>query len=89
MKTPNIATKGFLVTPSDSADLSADSANTTDSQKYCVLHVGTGGTLKVDTEGGSTITLTVGSGFIPISVKRVYSTGTTATPITALYDKVY
>jgi hypothetical protein len=87
MKNVYIAKAGFLVTPSDSADLAADAANT-ELVRNCVLHVGVGGTLKVTTEGGSTLTLTVGSGFLPISVRRVYATGTSATPITALYDDV-
>ena len=86
MKNPHIARAGFLVTPSDSADLSADSANT-ENQPNCVLHIGGSGALKVTTEGGSTLTFTaVGSGFFPVSVKRVFSTGTTATSIHALYD---
>lgn len=66
------------VTPSDDNDLSAKPAS---------LYVGTGGDVKVDMALGDTVTFTnVQSGtFMPIKVKRVYSTGTTASDITALY----
>jgi hypothetical protein len=53
----------------------------------CVLYVGTGGTLKVRTAGGNEVTLVgVAAGtFIPIQVVRVFSTGTSATNILALW----
>ena len=46
----------------------------------CVLYVGTAGNIRVLTIGGDTVTFTaVPAGtFIPVSVKRVYSTGTVA-----------
>ncbi len=69
---------GAAVTPNDSADLANFAA---------ALFVGGAGAVKVDTVGGSTLTLTgVAAGsLLPIRVKRVYSTGTTATNIAALW----
>lgn len=61
------------VTPSDSADLT----------NYGILYCTTGGDVKVDLGGSGTATYVVGDGeFLPIIVKRVYDTGTSATGIT-------
>lgn len=68
---PNIA----AVTPNDAADLT----NTG------ILLIGTGGTLKIDTVSGLTVSLTVPNGYFYVKVKRVYSTGTAATGISVLY----
>lgn len=66
------------VTKSDSTDL----ANTARS-----LFVGTGGDVKVTTAGGSEVTFGgVPSGAIlPVRVKRVWSTGTNAANIVAIW----
>ena len=50
------------------------------------LFIGTGGNVKVDLESGSTLTFyNVFDGtFLPISVKKVYKTGTTASNILSL-----
>jgi hypothetical protein len=52
-----------------------------------VLFVGTGGTLAITTVGGDTVQLTnvANASFIPIMVKCVQSTGTTASGIIALW----
>ena len=65
------------VTPSDSADIRPTRG----------LFVGAAGNIKVDMALGTTLTFTgVQAGSIlPIQVKRVYSTDTTATDIVALY----
>lgn len=65
------------VTPNDSTDLT----------KPSILYVGVGGDVTVDMSGeGTNITFTaVTAGFLPVEVTRVYSTGTTATNIVALY----
>lgn len=65
------------VTPNDSTDITPGDQ---------VLYVGTGGNVKVTTADGSTVTFTnVPSGAIlPVSVRRVFSTGTTATGIIAI-----
>ena len=52
-----------------------------------VLYVGVGGDVRVDTAGGDDVTfvgLLAGS-FVPVQVKKVYSTNTTATNIVALW----
>ena len=67
------------VTPADGADL----ANAT-----TALFVGGAGAVKVDMVGGTTaVTLTgvLAGSVLPLRVSRVYSTGTTATNIVALY----
>lgn len=68
-----------VVTPNDSADL------TTVPTKG--IYVGVTGDLKVTLNDGSTVTFTsLSSGVIhPLSVKRVWATGTTATSILAVY----
>ena len=66
------------VTPSDSGVISPVARG---------LYIGGAGAVKVDTEGGTAVTFsgaTAGS-ILPVKVKRVYSTGTTATNIVALY----
>ena len=72
------ATRAFAITSSDTADLAVNTRG---------LYVGGAGNVKVDTLGGDTVTFTgLASGVIhPISVKRVYSTLTTATTIIGVY----
>lgn len=65
------------VTPSDSTDLPGGTC--------WQLIIGTGGTLKITDSAGNTETLTVPAGRLPVKAKRVWSTGTSATGITALY----
>lgn len=65
------------VTPSDSVDL--------DPWPYALM-IGGSGDLKVTTRGGGTVTLTaVPAGLLPLRVRRVWATGTTATDISALW----
>lgn len=71
-----IARNASPVVVSDTADLPGAST--------CGLLVAVGGTLTVSTLGGGVTTLTVPAGWIPIVATRVWSTGTTATGITAL-----
>jgi hypothetical protein len=53
---------------------------------YVALYIGGAGDLKVMTAGGDIVTLVgvLAGMFIPMNVKRVYATGTTATSILAL-----
>ena len=70
---------GESVTKSDSQDLS---------EKKAELFIGTGGDVKVSLYGGSVVTLkNISSGtFLKgIFVNRVYSRGTTASDIVAIY----
>lgn len=67
----------FAITPADAGAIYATS-----------LYVGTGGDIAVDMENGDTVTFSaVPSGAImPIRVRRVYSTGTTASNIVGLRE---
>ena len=73
----NMASVASAVTPNDSTDL------TTVAQG---IYIGGAGDLKVDMADSGTVTFSsVPAGvFLPIIVKRIYSTGTTATNIIAL-----
>lgn len=68
----------LTVTPSDSVDL----------QEGCqALYVGTGGTVTVTPAVGAgqvVFTNVVGGSILPVRVRRVWSTGTTASDIVAL-----
>ena len=68
----------FSITPSDDTDLTNN----------CLIRVGgNGGDIKVTTTGGDTETLkNVSTGdILPIWIKKVFSTGTTATDLEGLY----
>lgn len=65
----------FPVTPNDSTDLSVEAR---------ALVITVSGDIHVQTPNGTERTCTVPAGVFPGRVKRVYSTGTTATGITAL-----
>lgn len=68
---------GASVTPSDSANLTNDG----------MLYIGVTGDVKVDTANGDTLTFTAHPvGYMPVIVRKVYATGTTATNINALYN---
>lgn len=65
------------VTPNDSTDLAASSR---------ALYIGTSGDVKVTTVGGNDVTFAnVPVGVLPIRVKRVHATGTSATGIIAIW----
>lgn len=53
----------------------------------CVLYIGTGGSLKVETHGGNEVTFVnvLGGTFLPVQVLKVFSTGTSAANIIALW----
>lgn len=68
---------GAAVTPNDSTDLARYARR---------LYIGGTGNVKVDMLDGSTVTFSsVPVGELNVSAKRVYSTGTTATSIVAIY----
>ena len=58
-----------------------------DDNNGCVLYAGSGGSIRVLTIGGDDLTFvgTAAGAFIPVQVKRVFSTGTAATNIIALW----
>jgi hypothetical protein len=72
------AKNAATVTPNDGADLPNASR---------ALYIGSTGNIKVDMVGGQTVTFSgLPTGMmLPIRVTRVYSTGTTASSIIALY----
>jgi hypothetical protein len=78
------AGRAAAVTPSNSANIPAVTGGTNNG---CVLYIGGTGTLKVTTIGGDEVTfVAVQAGtFIPIHVIKVWSTGTSATNIVALW----
>jgi hypothetical protein len=71
------ANGAFLITPSDSANLAQ---NTTG------IYAGGAGEVKVDMINGDTVTFTVPAGVVlPIQIRKVYATGTTASGVVGLY----
>lgn len=67
----------YVANPASGAD---------DANNGCVLYVGESGDLKVTTIGGSTVTFRkVPIGFVPVQVKKVWATDTTAQNIIALW----
>lgn len=75
------ATDAVVVTPNDSSDL----------DNVSVLYVGVGGHVKVTTRAGSDITFyNLNNGqFVPVQVRKVYATDTTATNLVAMPIKGY
>lgn len=47
--------------------------------------VGTAGDLKVDMANGDTVTLPVYVGILDFAIKKIYSTGTTASNVVGMY----
>lgn len=66
---------GFAITPADS-DLSA---------RTRAVWVGTAGDLRVTFVNGDDVVIKGASGLLPIAVKRVWATGTTATNVMGMY----
>ena len=77
--------RASAVTPSNTTDIPNVTGSPT--TQSCVLYIGTGGSLKVLTEGGDEVTFTnVQDGtFFPVNVLKVFSTGTDATDIIAIW----
>lgn len=78
----SLASGAYAVTPSDSTDLPSVAYG---------LYIGTGGTLKVDVanegQGEQTVAFAaVAVGLLPLKVRRVWATGTTATGIVAFEE---
>jgi hypothetical protein len=76
--------RAAAVTPSDTVNIPSVSGG---DNNGCVLYVGGAGNLKVRTVGGDEVTFVgVNTGtFLPVQVVRVFSTGTSATNILALW----
>lgn len=78
------AGRAAAVVPSNTTDIPSVTGGTNNG---CVLYIGGYGDLTVDTVGGDTVTFVGVNGgtFFPVQVTRVYSTGTSATGIVALW----
>ena len=76
--------RAAAVTPSDTINIPSINGGVNNG---CVLYVGGAGNLKVLTVGGDEVTFAdiQGGTFVPVQVLRVFSTGTTATGIVALW----
>jgi len=75
------------VTPSDTTNIPSVSTQDGSGNDGCILYIGGAGDVKVLTVGGNEVVfagLNAGS-FMPIQVLRVFSTGTTATNIIAIW----
>jgi len=73
------ATEAVSVDPDDAADLTTVQA---------LIYIGSGGDIKVDCSGSGTAIVfknCVAGSVLPVKVDRVYSTGTNATDLVALY----
>ncbi len=79
--------RALSVTPSDTVDIPSVSSQDGRGNNGCVLYVGSSGDLKIKTAGGDVVTFTgIPAGtFLPVQVLRVYSTGTSAGSIIALW----
>jgi hypothetical protein len=84
------AHRAVEVTPNDSANIpnvGSQAGEPVTSSGACVIYVGTGGSIKVTTAGGDTVTFNnvPGGSFLPVQVVRVFYTGTTAASIIAMW----
>ena len=72
------AQHGFAITPSDSVDLAAETRG---------LWVGGSGDLALTMASGDEVTVAgaVGGSLLPLRIRRVRATGTTATALVGLY----
>lgn len=79
--------RAAVVTPSDTVNIPSVSSENGSGNNGCVLYVGGSGNIRVMTIGGDDVLFSnVQAGtFMPVQVKRVYSTNTTATGIIALW----
>jgi hypothetical protein len=80
------ANRAAPVTPSDTA-LIPNISNPEGTNNGCVLYIGSEGSVKVKTAGGDILTFegAYSGQFFPVNVIQVFSTGTTASDIIALW----
>ena len=81
------ASRAVLVVPSDTQEIPNPAAQNGLGNYGCVLYVGVAGNLRVTTVAGDDVTFeNIQNGsFFPVQVKQVFSTGTTADNIIALW----
>jgi hypothetical protein len=77
--------RAAAVTPSNTVDIPYVGGG--DIKWACVLYIGTGGNIRLLTDGEDDVTFfnVLGGTFLPVQVKRVFVTGTTASNIVALW----
>lgn len=75
------------IVPSDSSNITIGGTSIDSLESGVCLYIGIGGDLRVTMIGGQVVLFQqVASGsFLPIQVKKIWQTGTTATAILALY----
>lgn len=81
----NPAIEAAAVTPNDSVDLPSVSIGNETFASCNALMIATAGNIQLTTENGTTVTLAVPAGLLPIRARRIFSTSTTVTGISALY----
>jgi hypothetical protein len=79
--------RAAVVTTSDTANIPYVGGDGTTPSWPCTLYIGTGGNLRVLTEGNDDVTFVnvLGGTTLPVNVVRVFTTGTTASNIVALW----
>jgi hypothetical protein len=87
MATTFQALNASVITPSNTTDLTLSGGAIESTETGACIFVGTTGNLQVTMLGGQVVVFNnIPSGtFLPIQVKRVWSTNTTATNLLALY----
>ena len=81
------AQRAAAVTPSDTANIPNIAREDGIGNRGCLLYIGGAGSIKVLTSGGDEVTfagLSAGQ-FMPVSVVKVFATGTDATNIIAMW----
>lgn len=81
------AQRAASVTPSDTQDIPNIAREDGKGNRGCVLYVGGEGSLKVKTSGGDVVVFAglLAGQFVPVSVVKVFATGTDATNIIAMW----
>jgi hypothetical protein len=81
------SSRAAVVTPDDNSNIPSVSSQDGSGNNGCVLYVGGSGNLRVLTAGGDDVLIpnVQGGTFLPLQVKKVFSTNTTATGIIALW----
>jgi hypothetical protein len=79
--------RAAVVTTSDTVNIPYVGGDGTTPSWPCTLYIGTGGNLRVLTEGNDDVTFVnvLGGTTLPVNVVRVFTTGTTASNIVALW----
>jgi hypothetical protein len=79
--------RAAAVVPSDTLNIPYIGGDGTTPSWPCTLYIGTGGNLRVLTEGGDDVIFynVLGGTTLPVNVVRVFATSTTASSILALW----